>query len=116
MGQTRSMARGALSKTGLAYPAGGNTLSRTTMSARHSACEDVRRQAKRPTGPTAAGANGWEDTVRTAGYELEFEDTFDDDVLDSRRWIAHYLPHWSNWERSAARYTLGGGCLQLQIE
>ena len=25
-------------------------------------------------------------------YELEFEDTFDADVLDERRWIPYYLP------------------------
>jgi hypothetical protein len=49
------------------------------------------------------------------GYELEFEDTFDGDELDEGRWIAHYLPQWSTWERSAARYQLGGGRLRLQI-
>jgi len=48
-------------------------------------------------------------------YELEFEDTFDEDVLDSSRWIAHYLPHWSSRERSAARYEVGGGSLRLLI-
>jgi hypothetical protein len=25
-----------------------------------------------------------------AGYELEFEDTFDGDALDESRWIPHY--------------------------
>jgi hypothetical protein len=24
-------------------------------------------------------------------YEIEFEDTFDADVLDELRWVAHYL-------------------------
>lgn len=51
-----------------------------------------------------------------AGHELEFEDTFDGDELDRGRWIAHYLPHWSVWERSAARYEIGGGSLRLLIE
>ncbi len=50
------------------------------------------------------------------GYELDFEDTFERDVLDERRWVAHYLPHWSGRERSAARYALGDGCLRLLIE
>jgi Glycosyl hydrolases family 16 len=50
------------------------------------------------------------------GYELEFEDTFAGDTLDERRWIPHYLPHWSTWERSAARYEVGGGRLRLLIE
>jgi hypothetical protein len=54
--------------------------------------------------------------MRTLGYELEFEDTFDGDELDERRWIAHYLPHWSTWERSAARYDVGGGRLRLLID
>jgi Glycosyl hydrolases family 16 len=49
-------------------------------------------------------------------YELEFEDTFAGDALDERRWIPHYLPHWSTWERSAARYEVGGGRLRLLIE
>ncbi len=51
-----------------------------------------------------------------AGYELEFEDTFDGDALDARRWVAHYLPQWSSRERSAARYEVGDGCLRLLIE
>ena len=50
------------------------------------------------------------------GYELEFEDTFDGDVLDTSRWLPYYLPHWSGRQRSAARYELGGGCLRLLIE
>jgi hypothetical protein len=49
-------------------------------------------------------------------YELEFEDTFDGDVLDERRWVPHYLPQWSSRERSAARYEVGGGRLRLLIE
>jgi hypothetical protein len=51
-----------------------------------------------------------------AGYELEFEDTFEGDALDEGRWIRHYLPQWSTRERSAARYEVGGGCLRLLIE
>ena len=49
-------------------------------------------------------------------YELEFDDTFDGDVLDGRRWVPHYLPQWSRRERSAARYEVGGGRLRLLIE
>lgn len=48
-------------------------------------------------------------------YELEFEDAFDRDTLDSARWIPYYLPHWSSRERSAARYEIAGGCLRLLI-
>jgi Glycosyl hydrolases family 16 len=49
-------------------------------------------------------------------YELEFEDTFDGGTLDLRRWVPYYLAHWSNRERTAARYRLGDGRLRLLIE
>lgn len=49
-------------------------------------------------------------------YTLDFEDTFDSDVLDRRRWLPYYLPHWSSRELSAARYRLGDGTLRLLIE
>jgi hypothetical protein len=48
-------------------------------------------------------------------FELEFEDDFDGDSLDLRRWLPYYLPHWSSRERSAARYELRDGCLRLLI-
>ena len=51
-----------------------------------------------------------------AEYELEFDDDFEDDALNERRWVPHYLPQWSNRERSAARYRVGDGCLHLPIE
>ena len=37
-------------------------------------------------------------------------------TLDERLWIPHYLPHWSSREASAARYEVGGGLLRLKIE
>jgi hypothetical protein len=49
-------------------------------------------------------------------FEVEFEDTFDGEELDPRRWLPYYLPHWSSRERSAARYELRDGTLQLQID
>jgi hypothetical protein len=56
------------------------------------------------------------DPVSKAGYELEFEDTFDGDTLDRSRWLPYYLPQWSSREASAARYRLGDGVLRLLIE
>ena len=53
---------------------------------------------------------------QAAGYELEFEDTFEGDALDEGRWLPHYLPHWSTLERSAARFEIGEGWLRLLIE
>ncbi|MFD1938467.1 glycoside hydrolase family 16 protein [Nonomuraea mangrovi] len=56
------------------------------------------------------------DPVTKAGYELEFEDTFDGDVLDETRWIPYYLPQWSSRATSAARYRIEDGHLHLLIE
>ena len=63
-----------------------------------------------------AGARDVVDPVAKAGYELEFEDTFDGDTLDPSRWLPHYLPQWSSREAAAARYQLGDGVLRLRIE
>ena len=49
-------------------------------------------------------------------FELEFDETFEGDVVDGGRWLPHYLPHWSTWEASAARYELIGGQPHLLIE
>ncbi len=55
------------------------------------------------------------DPASKAGYELEFEDTFDGDRLDEERWLPYHLPHWSSREAAAARYRTGDGCLRLLI-
>jgi hypothetical protein len=49
-------------------------------------------------------------------YELELDETFDGDRLDTNRWLPYYLPHWSSRKRAAARYELGDGELRLLIE
>jgi hypothetical protein len=54
--------------------------------------------------------------LRRMRYELEFQDTFEDEVLDRDRWLPYYLPHWSSRERAAARYAIGDGCLRLLID
>jgi hypothetical protein len=54
--------------------------------------------------------------VPDPSYELEFEEHFDADTLDLRRWIPHYLPHWSTRARSAARYSIRDSCLRLRID
>jgi hypothetical protein len=48
--------------------------------------------------------------------ELLLDETFSAGELDSSRWIAHYLPHWTTPERSAARYRLVDEGLELAIE
>ncbi len=54
--------------------------------------------------------------LQRSRYQLEFEDAFDAEALDERRWAPFYLPQWSSRELSAARYALGDGCLRLLIE
>ena len=49
-------------------------------------------------------------------YELEFDETFEGDELDTSHWLPYYLPHWSSRDRSAARYALADGVLRLAIE
>lgn len=56
------------------------------------------------------------DALDRSGYELVFDEDFTDPALSSDRWIAHYLPHWTTPERSAARYDLRPGLLRLRID
>jgi hypothetical protein len=56
------------------------------------------------------------DGLDRAGYELEFEENFTEPDLDPGRWVAHYLPHWTTPERSAAHYQLEPGLLSLRID
>src|SRR6478752_2777122 len=55
-------------------------------------------------------------TLDRTGYELEFDESFTEPGLNPDRWIAHYLPHWTTPERSAARYELKPGVLRLRID
>ena len=56
------------------------------------------------------------DRLDRSSYELEFAEDFAGRALDPSRWIAHYLPHWTTPERSAARYELRPGCLRLRVD
>jgi hypothetical protein len=54
--------------------------------------------------------------IDRAGFQVEFEEDFTGPALAADRWVAHYLPHWSTPERSAARYDLDPGVLTLRID
>lgn len=56
------------------------------------------------------------DALDRTGYELAFDEDFTDPALNSDRWVAHYLPHWTTPARSAARYELRPGLLRLRID
>ncbi len=49
-------------------------------------------------------------------YELEVEDTFQAETLDTSLWFPCYLPQWSSRAASAARYEVGGGRLRLRVD
>jgi hypothetical protein len=53
---------------------------------------------------------------RSARPSKELADTFDESALDTERWVAHYLPHWTTPERSAARYDVVPSGLRLRID
>ena len=62
-----------------------------------------------------AGPGGLVDAGKD-GYALVFAEDFTGGVLDDRKWVAHYLPHWTTPNRSAARYDLQPGWLRLRID
>lgn len=51
-----------------------------------------------------------------SGFVLEFSDEFDDETLNERAWLPHYLPQWSTRETSRARYRIADGLLHLKID
>ena len=55
-------------------------------------------------------------SIDRSRYELEVDERFEADALDDRLWFAHYLPHWSSRQASAARFEVGGGELRLRID
>ena len=56
------------------------------------------------------------DELDRTGYELAFHEDFSAADLNRDRWVAHYLPHWTTPERSAARYELRPALLRLRID
>jgi Glycosyl hydrolases family 16 len=63
-----------------------------------------------------AGPAGLAGPPCRAGYELVFAEDFTGGALDDRKWVAHYLPHWTTPDRSAARYDLLPGRVRLRID
>lgn len=53
--------------------------------------------------------------LEKAGYELEFHDEFDSNMLDVTKWLPLYLPQWSSREASRPQYTFEPSNLVLQI-
>lgn len=52
----------------------------------------------------------------TRGYEPDLVEEFDSVELDPDRWLPYHLPHWSSRAQAAARYTVGGGRLELRVD
>lgn len=52
-----------------------------------------------------------------ARSRTDLVDRFRGPRLDTSRWVAHYLPHWTDPDRSAARFDLvPGGGLRLRVD
>jgi hypothetical protein len=64
----------------------------------------------------SAGGDFPANPAEKPGFRLEFQDEFQGASLDTNKWLPYYLPHWSSRSRTAARYSLPGGCLRLHIE
>jgi Glycosyl hydrolases family 16 len=65
---------------------------------------------------TTPGPLGPDPVLDRTGFDLAFADDFAGPGLDQERWLAHYLPHWTTPERSAARYAVGARGLELLVE
>lgn len=65
-----------------------------------------------------SGGPGPPDRTRRSGplREKLLRDDFTGPSLDERRWLAHYLPHWTTPDRSAARYEFVEDGLRLRID
>ena len=48
-------------------------------------------------------------------FELEFEDTFEADELDRRRWLPHYLPHVNQEQPELRLYTPRYGRIEVRL-
>jgi hypothetical protein len=53
--------------------------------------------------------------IEKPGYRLEFNDEFDEPLLDTRKWLPFYLPHWNSRQSSTSNYRFEDGKLVLQI-
>jgi RimJ/RimL family protein N-acetyltransferase len=51
-----------------------------------------------------------------SGRTLDLDERFDEGVLDETVWWPYYTPHWSSRARTAARYAVGPGGLELRID
>ncbi|GMQ31530.1 glycoside hydrolase family 16 protein [Algoriphagus confluentis] len=55
-------------------------------------------------------------TIKAKGYQLVFNQDFEEKELDLKAWIPFYLPHWSSREKTKPRFTLENGKLILKID
>ncbi|MFM9839000.1 MAG: glycoside hydrolase family 16 protein [Cyclobacteriaceae bacterium] len=53
--------------------------------------------------------------ILKAGYILDFNEGFNQNIIDTSKWIPYYLPQWSSREKSRPNYKLANGQLILKI-
>lgn len=54
--------------------------------------------------------------IKAKGYQVVFNQNFEEQELDLNAWIPFYLPHWSSREKTKPRFTLERGNLVLKID
>lgn len=55
------------------------------------------------------------DKIRAKRYLLEFLDDFDNEKIDSTKWLPYYLPQWNNQKDAKASYIIENSILTLRI-
>lgn len=50
------------------------------------------------------------------GWNLVFQEEFNDAVLDAGKFSDSYLPHWTTYKQSLAHYDVTDGILSLRID
>ncbi len=50
------------------------------------------------------------------GYQLDFQDEFEDATLNTQNWFPYYLPQWSSRSKTATNFEIEKGHLILKID
>ena len=66
--------------------------------------------------PTAFCEAPGQQSAEKPGWNLVFQEEFNDAVLDSSKFSDSYMPHWTTLEQSLAHYDVTNGILSLRID
>jgi len=66
--------------------------------------------------PTAYCDNNVTEPADKTGWNLVFQEEFNDEILDPTKFSDSYMPHWTTPEQSLAHYDVTDGILSLRID